>query len=58
MERKILTFAFVVDEFPVTCPLLATMHNRAEMTIQWSTPILVEQEQGRQNVTALIVWAH
>lgn len=61
MERKVLTFGFVLDEFPVKFSPLETMHNGPEMTSQWNTPISFETGQRNreaQNVIALIVLAH
>lgn len=61
MERKVLTFGLVLDEFPVKFSPLDTTHNGSEMTSQWNTPISFETGQRNreaQNVTALIALAH
>lgn len=61
MERKVLTFGLVLDEFPVKFSPLDTMHTGPEMTSQWNTPIsfeTVQRNREAQNVTALIALAH
>lgn len=47
MGRKVLTFGFVLDEFPVKFSPLDTRHNGPEMTSQWNTPI--SSETGQRN---------
>lgn len=60
MERKVLTFDFVLDDFPVKFPQPDTIHNGAKRTVLWNTPISFERgkEQRSQNGTALTVLAH
>lgn len=48
MGRKVLTFGFVLDEFPVKFSPLDTMHNGPEMTSQCNTPISSETGQSTE----------